>query len=112
MFRSKGAGIELVDSGSGSPAYFVIDPGQEPWLALNIHELLEHMTSASVIYLASPNGEVANVCLSSDHDGVDWSVTLADTGQLVERVVYTDTNPGDEWEFSLHVTHVNGFAED
>lgn len=98
-------------TGVGAPAYFVVDPGERPWLAYSIHELLAEVTSASVVYLASPGGDVSRVHLRSDDAAVEWTVTLAATGDVIERVVYTD-NPRNEWEYSEHATRVHGFPEE
>lgn len=105
--------IMIVPEGTatGTPAYFVVDPGEQPWLAYNIHELLAEVTNASVVYFASPGGDAARVHLRSDAAAVEWTVTLADTGDVIEQVVYTD-NPNNEWEYSVHVTRVHGFPNE
>jgi hypothetical protein len=103
--------IMIVPKGTatGTPAYFVIDPGTQPWLANDIHDLVANVTMASVIYYASPGGAVDRVSLRAvDDANCDWTVTLASTGDVIDRVVYTD-NPANEWEYSLHETRVHGF---
>lgn len=105
--------IELVEQGSGILKYLVVEPDQHngPWVAGNIHELLEDVNDAdaAVVHLIMPDGQTVPVHVeNTDDNNLDWEITLADGGELIERIEYSDEGETSR-DYDSYTLHVHGF---
>lgn len=107
--------IEFVADGIGDPRYLVFDPDYSgPWVADTVHELIQETRSFDVatVYLLTPDVQITEVRVQStdgDPDFLDWEVTLADGGDLVERIEYETTKM--LLEDAYRTVYVNGFLQ-
>lgn len=108
--------VELVEEGTGTIKYLVAETGVEPYVAQDIVELLDNVVSfddADVCMLTPDLDLVPVHVASTDSDNMDWEVTLGteEGGELVERVEFAVTGPGEDARFDTHIRRVNGWPD-
>lgn len=108
--------IEIVEEGTGTPKYLVIETGVEPYVAQDLHEVLENVLDyekANIFLLTPQVGLVpVHVDNTDGDDAMDWEVTVQDGDQsiLVERMEY-DPETADPRGLASHTVRVHGWPD-
>lgn len=106
--------LELVDKGEGTLKYLVAETGREPFVAQNIHELLEDVDdfdSADVFLLTDDMQTIPVYVAMGEHDD-DWWVSLGSEpgGDNIEHVIYVESSVAKErHEYEVHEQFANGW---
>jgi hypothetical protein len=110
--------VELVDEGTGTLKYLVVETSMDPYVADDLHTLLEEVMvlADTKVWLITRDHDPIPVhveCTSPEDDegdceDLDYEVTLVDGGELIERIEY-DPDGQTGHETLTHVQHVNGF---
>lgn len=109
--------IGVVDDESdvGTLKYLVAETDQDPWVAQNIHELLEEVGDLATtdVFLLMPDLRLAPVTATADlHDDDNWSVRLEPDGRLIEHVIYSAAAGQDNrYDTDLHTQYVDGWPD-
>jgi hypothetical protein len=112
-------GVELVDQGTGTLKYLVAETGRDPFVAQNIHELLDDVDDfdSTDVQLITVNMRTFLVHVAmGDHED-DWWVSLGEEpgGENIEHIVYADPGPDaaatDRHNVQLHEQWANGWPD-
>lgn len=110
--------IDIVDddSATGTLKYLVAETNREPFVAQDIHELLEEVGDfdSTDVYLLMPDMTPVPVTVRVNlHSANDFTVRLGfepTYGELIEHVDYVNWQRGTN-DTTLHTQYVNGWPD-